>query len=511
MAPRTALVALLLLAGCASTPSAEPKDTLVWATSLPVHTFDIAHGFDISTTAQFSVLNTPVTLDKNGQVAPSLAESWKETSPGVYDFQLRKGVKFSDGTPLTAEDVAYSLERHLDPKVASEAASYVAMVKSVKVTGENSVRVTLSQPSSAFLATSALAWQVVPRKLAEAHPKDLGSPEVGTLGTGPYKVAKFSLTDGVTLVRNPYYWGAKPDLAKIEVRTISNPEALRLAIKQGSVDATADVPMRDARKWADIPGVTTGFYQGNTISFMSFDVTDAHLKDVHVRRAIAYAVDKDALVRLGTNGHGSAATALLTAPQIKTLYGDKGSPVTQTYPHDIGKAKAELAQSPYPDGFALTVPYASGRDDVLAMQAITSDLAKIGIKLTLENMPIDAYRARRMEHDRTGVQLHSLTYGTPDPAEVLPDLLSRASAKPQGWNFAQYASAALDATLDKMATTSGPDRVPFVDKILNEVADQVPYMPLYYVDLGYALSDRFTFEVNAWTIDVFSAIRVAGR
>ncbi|MFD1933141.1 ABC transporter substrate-binding protein [Nonomuraea mangrovi] len=510
MARIAALVALLLLTGCATTQAAAPKDTLVWATSLPVHTFDIAHGFDTSTLAQFSVLDTPVTLDGNGQVVPSLAESWKETKPGVYDFQLRKGVRFSDGTLLTADDVAFSLRRHLDPNVASEAASYVVHVKSVEATGENSVRVTLRQPTAAFLAVSALAWQVVPRKLAEAHPKDLGSPQVGTLGTGPYKVAKFSLTDGVTLVRNDQYWGPKPELARIEIRTINDPEALRLAIKQGSVDATSDVPIRDARKWTGIPGVATGFYPANSIFFLSFDVTDGPLKDVHVRRAIAHAIDKDALVRLGTGGHGSAAAALLTAPQLKTLYGDKGSPLTRTYPHDIGKAKAELALSPYPDGFAMTIPFTPNSEDALTMQAIISDLAKIGIRITVESMPADAYRARLMSHDRAGMQLHRLVYGTPDPGEVLPDLLSQASAEPQGWNFALYGSAALDAALDRMLTTSGPARIPLVDTILNEVAEQVPYVPLYYFDGAYALNERFTIKVNAWTLDIFSAIRMAG-
>ncbi|MFI6316969.1 ABC transporter substrate-binding protein [Nonomuraea sp. NPDC050556] len=506
-----AVVSLLMLAGCAGTQPAVSKDTLVWATSLPVHTLDIAHGFDVSTAAQFSVLEGPVTLDKSGQVVPALAESWTETEPGVYDFRLRKGVTFSDGSPVTADDVAYSLERHTDPEVASEAASYVALVKSVKATGPDGVRVTLSQPNTAFLATAALAWQVVPRKLAEAHPKDLGNPEVGTLGTGPFKVARFSLTDGVTLVRNDRYWGTKPELAKVEFKTITNPEALRLAIKQGSVDGTADLSLRDARKWAGIPGVKTGFYASDQIAFLSLDVTDKYLKDVHVRRAIAYALDKEALVKLGTSGHGTPADALLTGPQITTQYGDKGSPVTRTYPHDLAKAKAELAQSAYPDGFALSLPYASGGEGTLIMQAIAADLAKIGIRITIDNMPADAYRARSMDHDRMGIQLHTLGYGTPDPAEVLPDLLTRASAKPQGWNFAMYASAGLDATLDKISSMSGEARLPLVTKVLNEVADQVPYVPLYYPDQGYALSDRFTAELNAWTLNVFSAIRPVGR
>ncbi|GAA3467368.1 ABC transporter substrate-binding protein [Nonomuraea roseola] len=512
--PLALCAAVLVLVGCAQAP--EPviaKDTLVWANTSPVRSLDIAHGFDTaSTLAQFAMLDTPVTLDKTGAVVPSLAESWKETKPGVYDFRLRPGVTFSDGTPLTSDDVAFSLRRHLDPKVASEAASYFGTVKSVEATGPGAVRVVLRRPNATFLATAAIGWQVVPRKLAEAHPKDLGSPDVGTLGTGPYKVARYSITDGLTLVRNERYWGRARALSRIEIKAIEDPEARRLAVASGDVDATMDIPITDVRKWAGLPDVTTGFYPSNNLAFLSLDVTAGPLKDVHVRRAIAHAVNREALARVGTAGHGRLSPALLTTPQLKTLYGDRVEEVAgklRTYKHDLTAAKAELAQSAYPDGFSITVPYAPV-ENPLIIQAVIADLAKIGIKLTLETQPEDAYRARLMSHDRVGIHFSDLGYSTPDAGEVLPDLLSRASAQEGGWNFSLYASAELDRRLDEAMSATGPAKADLVTEVLAEVAEQVPYIPLYCIDQAYALNKKFTADINAWTVDIYSAIRPAG-
>lgn len=500
---------LLLSAGCAGSKQNQ-ADTLRWATSESPTSLDIAHKFDsASTLVQFAVLDTMIALGNKGEVLPSVAESWTHPDPLTYIFTMREGVKFSDGSPVTAEDAAYSLSRHNDPKVASQAASYTTMVKKAEATDARTVKVTLSRPNQAFLSMTALAWQIVPKKLAEAHPRDLGSPEVGTLGSGPFKVTKFSLTQGVTLERNPLYWGPKPALRKIEVRSITDPETLRLAVSSGEVDGTADVRPGEARKWTSMPGVTTSFFPADNIAYLSLAVNQGPLKDVHVRRAIAHAVDRAALVQLMTGGHGSPADLLLPKPQLTALYGS-ALPTVRTYAHDLQAAKTELAKSAYPDGFTLATPYDAGDKFGKAMQAVAADLAKIGITLELTPQPTEKYHTQRMEHEDLAVQMVDLVYGTPDPGEVLPDLLSRASAQPQGFNFSGYGSAALDATLDDVGGLEGEARREAVTKVLAEVADQVPYLPLYHLDLPVALNKRFTGEVSTWTINVLGAVRPAG-
>ncbi|RSN05552.1 hypothetical protein DMB42_26670 [Nonomuraea sp. WAC 01424] len=508
---RLATGALLLLAtGCAGAAgSGAAPDTLRWAMGTAPSSLDIAHGFnDASTTVQFAVLDTMVGLGPDGQVVPRIAASWTHPDPRTYVFTLREGPRFSDGTPVTAEDAAYSLTRHLDPAVTSQAASYVTQVKKVEVTGPRTVKVTLGKPSPTFLATAALAWQIVPRKLAAAHPKDLGSPEVGTLGSGPFKVTKFSLASGVTLERNDLYWGPKPELRRIEIKAIGDAETLRLAISSGEVDGTNDIPASEVRKWSALPGVTTSFYPADNIAYLSLGVREGPLKDVHARRAVAHALDRGALATLMTNGHGGVADLMLPKPQILALYGDN-PPKLRAYPHDVNAAKAELAKSAHPGGFTLTAPYDSGSDDVKALQAIAADLAAIGVKLELQPLPTEQYRQRMFSHQDTPLQLVDLLYGTPDPGEVLPDLVSRASAGPQGFNFSGYGSPETDVRLDDLGRYEGADRAAAVTEVLAEIADQVPYVPLYTKEAAVALRKRFTGEFGTWTVDVFSTIRPA--
>ncbi|MEU4328385.1 ABC transporter substrate-binding protein [Nonomuraea dietziae] len=508
----TAAVVLALTTACSSGGTVpQARDSLVWATANAPNSLDIAHGFNnASTLVQTAVLDTMVTLDTRGAPAPRLATEWTQPDPATYLFTLRKGVRFADGTPLTADDAAFSLRRHLDPKVASQAASYFTTVKQVEAVGDGQVKVTLKRPNPAFLAMSAIAWQVTPRKLAEAHPQDLGSPEVGTMGTGPFKVAKFSLTSGVVLERNESYWGRRPALRRVEFKTIADPETLRLAVRSGEVDATDGVNVRDARKWTGLPGVKTIFYPGNNIGYLSLAVGTGPLKDPHVRRAIAHAVNRGAVSDLMTAGHGAPAAAMLPSPQLAALYGDN-VPALPAYPYDVEAARAELARSAYPQGFELEAPYASTGDSGTVMQAVAADLAKIGIRLTLQPSPADQYRARVMQHDRLSIQYVNLAYGTPDPLEVLPDMVSRAAAEPEGFNFAGYGSAATDKQLDTLASATGQDRKEQVTALLTEIAEQVPYIPLFHTDYAVALNERFTGTFSTWSADAIASLRPAGR
>ncbi|MFI9551923.1 ABC transporter substrate-binding protein [Nonomuraea endophytica] len=507
----TAAVVLALTTACSSGASpAQTRDSLVWGLATAPNSLDIAHGFNKSSTlVQSAVLDTIVALDSTGKPVPRLAD-WTQPDPATYLFTLRKGIRFSDGTPLTADDAAFSLSRHLDPKVASQAASYFTGVKRVEAVGEDQVRVTMKRPSPAFLAVAATAWQVTPRKLAEAHPKDLGSPEVGTVGTGPFRVSRFSLTSGVVLERNPSYWGKQPALRKVEFKTIPDPETLRLAVRSGEVDATDGLNVRDARKWTNLPGVKAIFYPGNAIAYLSLALKSGPLKDPHVRKAIAHAVDRKAVAQLMTAGHGTPATIMLPKPQITALYGDD-LPGLPEHAHDLAAAKAELAKSGYPDGFELKAPYASTGDTGTVMQAVAADLAKIGIRLVLEPSPPDQYVSRVMEHDRLSIQFVNLAYGTPEPIEVLPDLVSRASAEPQGFNFSGYGTAETDRRLDVLSSATGEEKKTQVTALLKEIAEQVPYVPLYSADYAAALSEKFTVGFDTWTVDTFANLRPAGR
>ncbi len=481
------------------------------ATSSQADVLDIAHGFNgPSTFVQSSVLQSPVALDADGQIVPQLAKAWTQPTPDTYVFELRDDVVFSDGTPMTAEDVAFSLERHLDPAVASQAAGLLTAVESVRASGKHEVTVDLKFPTQAFLASAPMVWQVVPKSLAEAHPQDLGTPEVGVIGTGPYKVTKFSLTDGIVLEANSEYWGPKPAIERVKVVAITDPEAMRLAISSGSVDGTSFIPPEDARKWTDMKGVDTRFFAGNSIASIYLNVQDPHLSDVHVRRAIAHAVNTEAVQRLVVGDQAQPAQTIVTVPQLKALYGDDFEEVTSdlpSYPYDLDAAKSELAKSEFPDGFEMTVNYSSGSESADALQAIAADLSTIGIEVVLNPVPDDAYWSTLMRHEDLTIGITDLGYGSADVGELLPDFLTSTGAKAEGFNFSQYSTPEMDAKVTEALSLTGDARKLVVTDILTEVADQALYVPLYSTNAGIALNERYAGDIGVWTRDYFSAIR----
>ncbi|MCZ9880458.1 ABC transporter substrate-binding protein [Arthrobacter sp. B2a2-09] len=509
------LVSALLLAGCsggssASDPNGSPADTLVVATSAAPQVLVISGGWDVS--LQNAVMDTVLGRDSDGKLIPRLAESWSEPTPNTLVFKLRQGVVFSDGTPMTAEDVAFSLQRHTDPKVASQVASIVATVQSVKATGPDEVTVVLSKGAQTFLANVPVVWQVLPKKLAEAHPQDLGTPEVPPIGTGPYKITHFSLVDGVTLERNDKYWGTKAPIAKVKTTTITSPDALRLAATSGDVDY-APVLATDFQNWESVTNFNLQKIHSIGIESLWMNVTDPHLSDLHVRRAIAHAVDREAALRLSTDGHGQLADTIVPLPQLTNLYGDGYQQVVDGLPHydyNLEAAKAELAKSKFPNGFDITVNHDAADPLINALQAIKADLAKIGINITLNPLPADKFWAGRMRHEDLTLGLSSLGYVTADVGEVLPDQLGSVAAQPQGFNFSQFANPAMDAKIDDVLGTTGEARKAATTSVMETAADQVPYIPIAYPDYAYAVSKKFIGTQNVWTLDPFTTLRPAG-
>ncbi|MFE4197091.1 ABC transporter substrate-binding protein [Paenarthrobacter sp. NPDC056912] len=510
------LVSALLLAGCsggssANDPKGSPADTLVIASPAPPQVLVISGGWDVP--LQNAVMDTVLGRDSDGKLIPRLAESWSEPTPNTLVFKLRQGVVFSDGTPMTAEDVAFSLQRHTDPQVASQVASVVATVVSVKATAPDEVTVVLSKGAQTFLANVPVIWQVLPKKLAEAHPQDLGTPEVPPIGTGPYKITNFSLVDGVSLERNDKYWGTKAPIAKVKTTAITSPDALRLAATSGDVDITY-VGATDFQNWESVTNFDLQKIHGNGIESLWMNVNDPHLSDLHVRRAIAHAVDREAVLGLSTAGHGQRADTIVPLPQLKNLFGEDGyQQVVDGIPHydyDLEAAKAELAKSKFPNGFEMTLNHDAADPQINSLQAIKADLAKIGITITLNPLPSDKFWAGTMRHEDLTLGLSSLGYVTADVGEVLPDQLGSVAAQPQGFNFSQFASPEMDAKIDDVLGTTGEARKAATASVLETAADQVPYIPIAYPDYAWALSKKFTGTLTVWTLDPFTTLRPAG-
>lgn len=511
----------LALAGCStattgtapasgsSGQAAAPAVTLRWGVSTAPDIVDGAHGFGLdNAVVQGAVLEGPVGWDLTGTVVPMLAESWTEPEPGTYVFTLRPGLKFSDGSPVTVDDVVYSLTRHQDPAVGSGWSSWLADLKSARATGKLEVTVELAKPSPLFLYLAAFVWQVVPQAMAKAHLKDLGTASVGVIGTGPFKITTFSGPAGMTLDSNEHYWGTRPAVRTVNIVTITNTEALRLAIDSGDIDA-ARIPMQDSRRWDALKSVTSSYYSMNSVLLLGMNVKHPQLSDLNVRKAIAHAVNRPGIAKLSAGDHAIPTNAFLPGLMLKPLFGDTYQQVVDALPdydQNLAKAKDFMAKSAYPNGFEITVDYPTGTHDK-SWESIVNDLKAIGILITLNPLTSDAYYARAGKRENLNLTLGSRGGITSYVGEILPDLVGSKATEPNGLNYTDFSSPAIDADLTALESAQGDAQRPPVQRILDAVSQQLPYLAICEPQGGVALSRKYSGEFSVYTRNYVATVK----
>ena len=233
---------------------------------------------------------------------------------------------------------------------------------------------------------------VVQKKYAEQAKGALGSPSVLTMGTGPYRPQDLKVSTGVSLIRNENYWRAKPPVKQLTLTTIPSDSSRLLAAESHQLDGTFEVPLQSAKQWSSISGYTTGFQDNLWWAWISLDTSTPPLDDVHVRRALAYLVDRQGLVDSLLGGHGEPANTIpapeqwgsfLPADQVREQYAQ-----LPTYTYDPERAKAELKQSRYQNGFTITLR-ANGQYQrtVSAAEALAQAAKPLGININVVQLP----------------------------------------------------------------------------------------------------------------------------
>lgn len=309
-------------------------------------------------------------IDRDGAVQPALAESWTVSDDGlVYTFKLHQGVTFHDGTAFDSADVKFSLDRAMAPDSTNAQKALFAPIASVETPDASTVVVTLKQPAGSLLFN--LGWGdaviVAPESAAENknHP----------VGTGPFKFERWVKGDRVEMSRYADYWGEPAKLAKATIKIIPDPAAATAALLAGDIDAFANFPAPEAMpQFENDPRfeVVIGATEGETI--LAINNARKPLDDVRVRRALAHAVDRKAVIDGAMFGYGTPIGSHFSP--LHPAYVD----LTDIYPYDPGKAKALLAEAGHGNGLTLTLKlpppsYARRSGEVVAAQ-----LASIGVK-----------------------------------------------------------------------------------------------------------------------------------
>ncbi|MHB8189077.1 MAG: ABC transporter substrate-binding protein [Ferrimicrobium sp.] len=380
------VVGALLLAACGSSsststtsPKPQPLKTLVLGSSnvFPPTLNPTANASQaIDEVVDYNVLQHLVELAPNGMIIPVLASSWKVSSANkVYTFTIRKGVKFSNGNPLTPADVVFSLKRVYAPGSTYPYAK-IFNVSSVVALGSDQVQVTLASPSWEWLYNLAAYSNGV-----ILDPSTVATLATDPIGTGPYKVTGEVANYSVSLARNNGYWGYKPHVDGVTFRYFTNPNAQNAALQSGQVNMIDNLATpQDLSLFKSNPNFRVLASLTNGKVQLTLNNAYGPLQSKLVRQAILYATNKNAIIQASSGGYGLASGSD-TVP-ADPYYVD----LANVYPYNVTKARALMAQAGYSKGFslALTLPpyfYAN-----LAAPLIVSELGAIGIKVTVSTI-----------------------------------------------------------------------------------------------------------------------------
>ena len=316
-------------------------------------------------------------IDRNGEVKPALARSWTISDDGLtYTFTLNDGVKFHDGSDMTAEDVKFSLDRAMAEDSTNAQKALFEPIESVAVTNPSTVVVTLKRPTGHFLFNLGWGDAVI------VAPETAADNNANPVGTGPFKFGEWVPGDQITLEKNTDYWGKPAALDKATFKIIPDPAAATAALMAGDVDAFGNFPAPEAVPQFQADSrftVAVGSTEGETI--LSTNNGKPPFDNLKVRQAMAHAIDRQAIIDGAMFGLGTPIGSHF-APH-HPAYVD----LTGTYPYDLDKAKELLTEAGYPDGFEATLKlppptYARRGGEIIADQ-----LGKVGIKL--EIIPVE--------------------------------------------------------------------------------------------------------------------------
>lgn len=316
-------------------------------------------------------------IGRNGEVLPSLAESWEVSDDGkIYTFNLRSGVTFHDGTTFDAEDVKFTLDRARAEDSTNAQKQLFAAIDTVEVIDPETVKITLSSPQGAFLYNLGWGDAVI------VAPESAETNKEKPIGTGPFKFEKWAKGSSISLVKNADYWGEPVALEKAEFRVVPDAAAAIPALLSGDVQAFPQMPVGDALSQIESDPrfvVAIGATEGETI--LSTNNGKEPFNNIKVRQAIAHALNREEIIAGNGTGYGTPIGSHFSP--ANEAYVD----LTGTYPYDPAKAKALLAEAGYPDGFKATLklpPPAYARD---GGQVVASQLRQVGIEL--EIIPVE--------------------------------------------------------------------------------------------------------------------------
>lgn len=473
-----------------------------WVTSTPAGSgtldkisWNLPYGepftLDWPTAASFSentvlanVCESLIRLGPEFEYEPGLAKSWESPNPTTWIYEMQPGLKFSDGKPVTTEDVIFSLERNMDPEVGSFWSPWFENVKTIEATGKNQITVKLSRPDALFNEFLATAGGVVGEKAyVEKEGKKYGTSEGGVMCVGPYELTDWTPGKGITIKANPNYWRTEeaPKVKEIDYKFITNTQSAGDALLSGELDGTYDAPLAS---WETLSSSDAGnAYVGNSIAFAGIDFTEKEgpTKDVNLRKALLYSINRDAIAEAIYHGSAEAVRSQFfptTWGYAEDVYKKGYEELPDTQP-DLEKAKELVAK--VKDLRPMTM--LSNADDTASKQLaayVQSEAKKAGIDLVIKELPAAQYISTAFDKEQLNQYDISLsTTGYMDLAE--PVEWGVVALRSDGvFNGSGYSNPKVDQwTQEARETTDPNERAELMVKVEEQAyAKDVASIPL---------------------------------
>jgi len=475
-------------------------------TSIDPHFLNVAPNNNTA----WHIFDALVHVDANARIVPGLAVSWRAIDATTWEFKLRKGVKFHDGSNFTAEDVIFSLERPATLTASpGPFTSFVKPIVAKKIVDPWTIQLKTATPY-AMLPYDLNSIFIVSKKAATgASTEDFNSGKAA-VGTGPYKLVRFARGDRIELSRNDAYWGGQDGkLAawdKVTLRILPADTARIAALLAGDLDAIENIPTADLTRLKANANLRLEQKVSWRTLFLHMDQyrdNPPHLsdksgkplaknpfKDARVRLAVSKAINRRAIVERVMEGFAIAAGNLVSPP----VFGHVDTIKPEIYEPEA--AKKLLAEAGYPDGFAVTLYAPNDRyvnDDQVA-QAVAQMLARVGIQTKVETMPASVYfgKARAGEFS-----LALLGWGSFSGDLALRALVATPNAETGygAWNWGHYSNPKTDALLEQGFTTlDETKREALARQAATLALKEVPVILLHHQLASWAMKKNIAYN-----------------
>ncbi|WP_417720681.1 ABC transporter substrate-binding protein [Salipiger sp.] len=442
-----------------------------------------------------------VNQDDKQQIQPALAVSWTIVDDTTWDFTLREGVTFHDGSALDAADVVASINRV--PLASTNSPSsfmpYVKAIASVEAVDPMTVRITTTEPTP-LLLNNLSRIAILPSEMAETTTEEMNAG-TGVIGTGPFRFVSWTPDSEVKVARNDTYWAEPAAWEDVTFKVFKNNSARVAAILSGDVDMIESIPTADTRRLKEADDIRVVSVAGNRVMYLHMDqdreespfAKDAEgknpLRDARVRRALSLSMNREALVDRIMDGQGVPAGQLV--PEGYFGY----DPAIEADPYDPEKARELLAEAGYPDGFQLTFHASNDRypNDSRVAQAIGQFFSRIGIDTSVETLPASVYFTRASNLEFSFI-MGGAAVETGEASGVLGPLLETYGDSAGRGNRGRYSDPEFDKTLIEARQTLDEDtRRALLQKATDIAMADLGVIPVFYLANTWALEDGIVY------------------